>query len=380
MTSEGYDVALSFAGEDREYARTLHEELSHLGVHVFYDYDEAERASLFGKDLDAHLSDLFQNRAQYVIIFVSKHYAQKFWTGIEKRAALARAARENREYILPICLDETEIEGIPHTTGWLTWSQTGAREIAEHVLKKLGAMVNRRDGAAMVFVGAGDFIMGSDSSDEDKVPDEDQRPARSVYLSSYYIYKNPVTVAQYRAFEEATGYARTPPSHFHGTDEHPKVDVTWYNAEAYCKWAGVSLPTEAQWEKAARGTDGRLYPWGNDWNGDACEHHRLVESGPAGIPVRIGSYLRGRSPYGALDMVGNIWEWCADWYDPKYYERAPASDPMGPDSGTRRVRRGCGWEDIHPFPLNFSCAYRDTEEPGFYYVLTGFRCVGPPSN
>jgi formylglycine-generating enzyme required for sulfatase activity len=197
--------------------------------------------------------------------------------------------------------------------------------------------------------------------------DDDEKPAHQVKLDGYWIYKNEVTVGQYKQFCAATG--RTMPnldSDFSG-DDHPVVNVTWFDAVAYCRWAGVRLPTEAQWEKAARGTDGRIYPWGNVWDKDKAN-----ADGDQTTPV--GSFPKGASPYGCLDMAGNVWEWCQDWYGSDYYASSPASNPTGPASGDKRVLRGGSWISTSYF---CRCAGRDGNDPSSTYHGYGFRCVAP---
>jgi iron(II)-dependent oxidoreductase len=150
-------------------------------------------------------------------------------------------------------------------------------------------------------------------------------------------------------------------------DDHPIVNVSWYDAVAYCEWAGVQLPTEAQWEKAARGTDGRIYPWGDEWDDSKCNNYEtgIEETTP------VGSYTQGTSPYGVMDMVGNVWEWCADWYDEKYYASAPNRNPQGPSAGIRRVLRGGSWLRVSPDALR--AAVRGSATPGGWHDA-GIRC------
>jgi formylglycine-generating enzyme required for sulfatase activity len=227
---------------------------------------------------------------------------------------------------------------------------------------------NPKDGAAMVYIPEGEFIMGSDKS-RDSRADDDELPQRKVYLDGYWIYKYEVTVAQYRKFCNETGRQMPPvePS-WVWQNNHPIVCVTWDDAVAYCNWAGVQLPTEAQWEKAARGTDGRIYPWGNVWDASKCNNLNTKQTTP------VGSYPAGASPYELMDMAGNVWEWCADWYDANYYASAPAQNPPGPSSGTERVLRGGSW---YYGPNLVRVADRFRVNPVGRGIGFGFRCTSP---
>jgi len=218
--------------------------------------------------------------------------------------------------------------------------------------------INPQDGAQMVYVPAGEFTMGAGKFFTDA-------PEHIVNLSGYWIYKTPVTVTQYRAFCQATSRAMPTAPNWGWRDHHPMVNVTWADATEYAQWAGVSLPTEAQWEKAARGTDGRTYPWGNVWDASRCAN-RVSSTQP------VGSYPQGASPYGALDMAGNVWQWCADWYDKNYYKTAPSNDPTGPSSGTVRVLRGGCYRFADPD--FFRAALRNWDDPSSWGDARGFRC------
>jgi formylglycine-generating enzyme required for sulfatase activity len=230
------------------------------------------------------------------------------------------------------------------------------------------ADVNPNDGAEMVWVPAGTFTMGSTDADNQAAGDE--KPAHTVYLDGYWIYKTEVTVGQYKKFCAATGHAMPNLADGFSDDDHPIVDVSWNDAQAYCAWAGVKLPTEAQWEKAARGTDGRIYPWGNEFSTSKAW---TKESG-ATHTAPVGSFPDGASPYGCLDMAGNVCEWCQDWYGKDYYASSPSSNPTGPGYAEGRVLRGGSW-----FSDSFycRCANRDDPDPSLTLDIYGFRCVAP---
>ena len=237
--------------------------------------------------------------------------------------------------------------------------------------------VNEIDGSELIWVPAGGFLRGSRWGQGGS----DERPQRKVYLDGYWITKFPITVKQYKAYCVATGTEFKPPWG-QGMHAKPKGDpdsypvlANWYEAEAYAKWARGQLPAEAQWEKAARGTDGREYPWGNKWEPKrAVGLERSVNVFSAGM-LPVGSSPKGASPYGVEDMAGNCWEWVADWYEHGYYRRAPARNPAGPKKGTHKVLRGGDslWDE------RFSrCAARMVMPPHVKnWVKTGFRCVFP---
>lgn len=220
--------------------------------------------------------------------------------------------------------------------------------------------VNPKDGAAMVWVPAGEFLMGSNDGASD------EKPQRTVYLDGYWMYKYEVTVAQYRKFCHETGRKMPEAPDWGWKDDHPIVNVSWNDGKAYADWAGARLPSEAEWEKAARGTDGRMYPWGNKWDASKCMTTPLTSIRP------VGSYDSGASPYGCMDMEGNAWEWCADWYDGGYYKIAPSRNPKGPSGGRYRVLRGGSY--IFYKGSGFRCARRDHGYgPGSVYAGDGFR-------
>lgn len=215
----------------------------------------------------------------------------------------------------------------------------------------------------MVFVPAGEFLMGSDTNDED------EKPQRRVYVDEYWIYQFPVIVEQYMRFCRETRRALPPRPDWGWRADHPVVNVTWHDATAYCAWAGATLPTEAEWEKAARGTDDREYPWGNKWDSERCQCGAKSTSPMTAHPSGI-------SPFGVWDVSGNVWEWCSDWYAKDADRTASARNPVGPNTGEYRVLRGGGWINISED--GFRCAYRGRLEPENRGDSYGFRCVRRP--
>jgi iron(II)-dependent oxidoreductase len=220
----------------------------------------------------------------------------------------------------------------------------------------------------MVAVPAGEFWMGSEDTDRDALADE--KPRHRVYLDAFTIDAYEVTNAHYKRFLDAMGRAAPPfwtDSRFNAPTQ-PVVGVSWGDADAFCRWAGKRLPTEAEWEKAARGSDGRKYPWGDQWDPSRANS---TETG-IGTTKPAGSYPGGASPYGAHDMVGNVWEWVADWYDGAYYKGSPERNPTGPATGQRRVLRGGSWY-VNPVALRSADRYDLT--PGSRLTAVGFRCA-----
>jgi formylglycine-generating enzyme required for sulfatase activity len=263
-------------------------------------------------------------------------------------------------------------------------------------------MVRERDGAVMVYVPAGSFLMGSELSDVEsalelcgKQLDDcsrdwiiDEWPQHTVSLGSFWIDKTEVTNRQYEACVQA---GKCEPSTLaddpiYNGSEYPVVGVDWTNARLYCQWVGGDLPTEAQWEKAARGTDGRTYPWGDDFDESKanfcdvnCSHAYAAKSFDDGQArtAPVGSFPAGTSPYGALDMSGNVWEWVMDWHDSAYYHEVQSDEPSGPATGTLRVARGGSYGSAQ---FNLRSADRHSLSPASESDDRGFRCVYLPAS
>ncbi|MBI3622361.1 MAG: formylglycine-generating enzyme family protein [Nitrospirae bacterium] len=234
----------------------------------------------------------------------------------------------------------------------------------------------------MVRVPAGPFTMGSDEEDtEGKTAEfgmvkplyQDEHPAHTVTLPTYFIDQTEVTIAQYKKFIEATG-AR-PPADWkegkppEGRDNYPASGMNWYDADRYCTWAGKQLPAEAEWEKAARGPNGLSFPWGNEFD------PKKANTGGSGLNslAPVGSFPQGRSPYGADDMAGNVWEWTADWY-----QAYPGSSYQSPAFGQKtKVLRGGSWGGAGHYALSYfyRTSHRLNSEPEFGFPDAGFRCA-----
>jgi formylglycine-generating enzyme required for sulfatase activity len=264
------------------------------------------------------------------------------------------------------------------------------------------------DGMIQLFVPAGQFTMGGD--------DYDDYMSAPVYLDAFWIDQTEVTNAMFEKFVSAMNYRTDaekhgvgftydfatdsnpktiganwqhphgPNSALKGLEQYPVVQVSWNDAVAYCHWAGRQLPTEAEWEKAARGTDGRLFPWGNqDWAGNLANlmDRQLnpaypIDDGYAGI-APVGSFPDGASPYGALDMTGNVAEWVKDWYTDPYPQGNQTKlviNPQGPASGEGRSMRGGAWtsDDLNEREKGHTF-HRSWNKPNISADSAGFRCA-----
>ena len=230
------------------------------------------------------------------------------------------------------------------------------------------------DPVSMVMIPAGPFLMGN----SEMKGRADEWPQRTVHLDAFAIDQVEVTNERYMTFVRTTGH-RNPPDPYGtgllmsdgGIEQLPVVQVSWYDAQAYCRWAHKRLPTEAEWEKAARGTDGRQFPWGNEPpTPERANYDRDWDGVRTLWPV--GSLSAGDSPYGVQDMAGNAREWVQDWYDPEYYAHAPSSNPHGPDKGVVRSIRGGSWHS----PVNdIGTAARGRGGFALQTHGTGFRCA-----
>ncbi|HPZ08676.1 MAG TPA: formylglycine-generating enzyme family protein [Candidatus Eremiobacteraeota bacterium] len=253
----------------------------------------------------------------------------------------------------------------------------------------------------MILIPAGDFWMGSQT----KQGELDEYPQHKVYLKDYYIDKYEVTNSQYCKFLNEKGNHRAKDKTWWlviqdqnclievkngiyipktGADNYPVVSVTWHGAKTYAEWMGKGLPTEAQWEKAAKSTRGNIYPWGMEWDANRCNNKNMNDEtlckkminfydGRGVLPA--GSFPGGASNYAVMDMAGNVAEWCYDWYDENYYKTSPYKNPTGPKTGKYKVIRGGSWENIEE--KNFRCSDRSIIDSDRGSGI-GFRCILDP--
>lgn len=241
-------------------------------------------------------------------------------------------------------------------------------------IEKRPSTITGKDGAPMVLIPVGEFMMGS--QDGDPGVQDHERPVHSVYLDAYYIDQYEVTTARYAKFFNETN--RRQPEYWSANvvsahASKPVVGVDWNDAVAYCAWAGKRLPTEAEWEKAARGTDQRPYPWGNAAaSAQRANFGHCCDFKDYGVLTDVGAFEQGKSPSGAYDMAGNVWEWVADWYGENYYAKSPARNPKGPSNGEYRVLRGGSWASE---PADVRSADRFRNAPTARDADVGFRCA-----
>jgi len=330
-----WDVFISHAWEDKEsFAHPLAKALEERGLRVWYDEFTLRVGDKLLRSIDHGLAN-----SRYGVVILSPNFFEKEWAQKEL-AALAAREVSGQKVILPVWHNIT--------AGQIReYSLTLADRVAvlsdrglEHVVEELLRVIGRIYEPEMVLIPAGEFLMGSDPSVDKDARDLEQ-PQHTLYLPDYYLAKTPVTNAEHWE-------GGKPPS---GKEDYPVVYVSWYDAVAYCRWLSrvtgrpYRLPSEAEWEKGARGTDGRIYPWGNQWDAKRCntEESGILDTTP------VGAYPEGASPYGLLDMAGNVWEWTRslwgeDWEEPSF------KYPYDPDDGREdleaeggRVLRGGSW-------------------------------------
>jgi len=387
-------IFLSYAYQDREAAKSIYLALRDQGHKVFFD-----RA-----DLPA--GDEYHNRIRAAVdhahLFVFLISPDALDAGSYTLTELTIAEKSNRR-LLPVMLRETEIARLPASIQAVTIYRSDgnlAASVAAEIYRIAGDLRRKRfkqfalasaivvvvaagvfyflaaqkkqeylskDGAPAVLIPAGSFLMG----------DDENSPRREIFVDSFYMDKYEVTVGRYAAFLKATGNVK-PPEEWETVDlqsgaELPVVGVDWHDADGYCRWVGKRLPTEAEWERAARGGYERKYPWGSD----APTPAHTTFGKPYQKPVykdgvaRVGTHSKGMSPFGIYDLSGNVWEWVSDWYA-ESFRRDDVRNPKGPANGTHKVMRGGGWYDP---PDRITATKRMYAEPAQRDDEVGFRCA-----
>lgn len=247
-----------------------------------------------------------------------------------------------------------------------------APPVTEDALSELESATNEAPiPEEMVTIPSGPFVRGTTSGGFD------EQPQRTIYVDTFSIDRYEVTNHQYQQFVAATGHRKPgPPSRYaksigrmRGTNQ-PVVYVSWDDASDYCRWKGKRLPTEAEWEKAMRGTDARLWPWGNQEKPNGANWARVQDGHE--VSARVGSFPTDKSPYGVMDGAGNVMEWVADWYQETYYKEAPDKDPPSPEFGIFRVMRGGGYTTTGG---DIRITSRSKMVPDFRDETIGFRCA-----
>jgi len=390
-------IFLSYASPDREQAQSIYLALRDQGHRVFFD-----RADLpAGDEYHNRIREAIEDCQLFIFLVTPQALDAESYTLSE-----LEIADKSRRKLLPVALADIDFAKLPPSLKAVTvlrpdgniaasvaaavhriatslkrkWLKRaaavsgllvlGAAAIFYGIDARDGVESVGKDGAPAVLIPAGKFVMG----------DDENSPRREMFLDAFYMDRYEITVARYGNFLKATGTLNEPDD-FPESDlkkfgDFPVVGVNWHGANNYCRWAGKRLPTEAEWEKAARGEDGRKYPWGLDEPTSA--HARFGVSSrkpvyPDGVS-RVGTHPRGMGPFGMYDLAGNAWEWVADWYSTSF-PRGESQNPKGPDSGTAKVIRGGGWMD----PADrITATKRMYLNPNESMEDTGFRCARDP--
>ena len=387
-------IFLSYSRDDQEQAKLIFLTLKDQGHRVFFDRNDLPAGEEYHNRIRAAIE-----RA-HLFVFLAGPSALD--TGSYTLTELEIAER-GRVRLLPILINGALISDLPAALKNVTvsepdgnvaasvgahvsrianerrgrWLRRGALSVCAAMLigfalfyilaGKRGSTIAEVDGAPLVLIPAGAFLMG----------DDEESPRREIYLDSFHLDRYEVTVGRYGKFLEVSGNSRKPDdwpaSHLALVDDFAVVGVSWHDADGYCRWAGRRLPTEAEWERAARDVDQRKYPWGS--NEPAAAHARFAISAttapyPEGIS-KVGSHPDGASAAGIHDLAGNAAEWVRDWFAPGI-SRAQTRNPQGPDHGTGRVVRGGGWMDPAARITTTKRMYLDPDQRA---ADIGFRCA-----
>lgn len=388
-------IFLSYAAQDREAAKAIYLALRDQGQTVFFD-----RADLpAGEEYHNRIREAIQSARLFIFLISPDAIDGGSYTLTELDIAEKTGTK-----LLPVMLRKTELATLPASIQAVTFLESdgslpGAVAAEVHRIAaewrwrrvKLAAAA----AAGMVLIGAGLFYglkarsgltrLGKDGAPTVLIPagsfvmgDDENSPRRGIFVDAFYMDKFEVTVGRYAKFLEATGNVRLPEewenANIQSDSELPVVGVNWGEAAGYCRWAGRRLPTEAEWERAARGNDERKYPWGNDApTPESARYGRRYENPVYKDGVaRVGSYAKDVSPFGVFDLAGNVTEWVGDWFSDSF-PVGEGPNPKGPESGTSRALRGGGWYDPAE---RVSITRRWQASPSNRNDGIGFRCAG----
>jgi formylglycine-generating enzyme required for sulfatase activity len=347
-------VFISYSSKDRDFAERLATDLRASGAGVWFDQWEIKVGDSIAQKINDGIHD-----NDYLAVVLSPDSVASAWVRKELNVAMMKELNRRSVVVLPILYRDCKIPSLIADKRYADFRKSYEAGFSEVVRVLAPEPMERRQPfePEMVLMPAGEFLMGSDPS-VDKYAEDNEQPQHTLYLPDYYLAKTPVTNTQYAAFVQATGHQQ--PEHWkggqppRGNGDHPVVWVTWRDAVAYCRWLAevtgrpYGLPSEAEWEKGARGSDGRLYPWGNRWgNRWDAERCNSYEGGKEDT-MPVGAYPEGVSPYGLLDMGGNVWEWTRslwgeDWEEPSFkypYDPADGREDLDAPDTVHRVLRG----------------------------------------
>ncbi len=377
-----WDVFISHAWEDKEsFARPLAKALEAKGLRVWFDEFTLRVGDKLRRSIDYGLAN-----SRYGVVILSPHFFGKEWPQIELDGLVQRESA-GEKVVLPvwhnISAEQIKKHSLPLADRIAVSSACGLEHVVSELLEVLLQFFSPFE-PEMVLIPAGEFFMGNDPNTVkralrmDKHTLKNEHPQHIRYLPDYCLAKTPVTNAEYIVFLQAVSRQSRhweggkPPV---GKEDHPVVSVSWHDAIDYCRWLGevtgkpYRLPSEAEWEKGARGTDERIYPWGNHWDVKWCN----TREGGKGNTTPVGNYPQGASPYGLQDMAGNVWEWCSSLYKDYPYDPDDGREDLEADG--RRVLRGGSF--FH-FQRAARCAYRGGAGPHGRVGDVGFRVASSP--
>jgi formylglycine-generating enzyme required for sulfatase activity len=375
MADEGKPrIFLCHAKEDKLRVIELYHQLKAAGYSPWLDEEDL----LPGVDWEREIRWAIRDSEIFLACLSKKSLNRKGYIHKEIKIALNELDQmpEGKIYLIPVRFEACEVPERLRSRQWVDLFAPGGFEKLKRALdSELGPCPAPLE-PELILIPAGEFLMGSDLS-IDKLARDNEQPQHTLYLPAYYLAKTPVTNTQYAAFVEAADHER--PRHWEGgkppkgKEDHPVIRISWYDAMVYCNWLSevtgkaYRLPSEAEWEKGARGTDGRIYPWGNQWDPKRCNS----SEGDQRDTTPVDAYPQGASPYSLLDMAGNVWEWSCSLYRPYPYD--PEDGREYPKGSDHRVVRGGAFSN---YDWLIRCVSRYGLNPSYQDWIQGFRvCV-----